>query len=400
MKRWLIFAGVVAVVAGAAGVLWWRSRETEATNYRTVTVEKGDLVQTVRASGTVKPIRLVDVGTQVNGPIQKLNVDFNDLVKAGDLVAQIDPTVYRARLAQEQANLLQSQASVDQAQARLAQAEKDLIRSRELARRDMLSMEDLDAAVATRDTLAAQLKVALAEVEQSKASLQLAQANLDYTVIRSPVDGVVIKRNVSEGQTVVASMSAPVLFQIATDLSQVEIEASVPEADIGTIKEDQPVTFTVDAYADEFTGKVAQIRLAALTVQNVVTYPVIIRAANPDRKLFPGMTANVICEVERQTNVLKVANAALRFRMSAGRSEARINAGTRVWVLRNPHGPPERVKVKPGITDGAFTELREAAEIQAGSLLVTGTNGAAADSKEVVNPFAPPRMPGSRRQQR
>lgn len=396
MKRWMIIAFVILAVIVAAGLIVYGIGKPVKINYRTVTAERGELVQLVRASGVVKPIRLVDVGTQVNGPIQKLHVDFNSLVKAGDLVAQIDPTVYNARLAQERANVLQSEASVDQAQARLAQAEKDLVRSRELARRDMLSQADLDAAVATRDTLAAQLKVAQAEVEQSKASFQLAQANLNYTVIRSPVDGVVIKRNVSEGQTVVASMSAPVLFQIAMDLSQVEIEASVPEADIGTIKEGQPVIFTVDAYTDEFTGKVAQIRLAAATVQNVVTYPVIIRAANPDLKLFPSMTANVLFEVARYDDVVKVPNSALRFKMGGARGDSKAGGGQKLWVLRNADKPPEPVRVKVGITDGKYTELRQASGITEGTVLVVGTNAVGSDGKASVNPFAPPAPPNMR----
>lgn len=398
MKQWKMITGVVVCAAIAGGVIWWRLREPEVARYRTVAVEKGTVVQTVRASGVVKPLRMVDVGTQVNGPIQTLYVDFNDPVKMGDLVAQIEPTVYKARLAQEQANVLQSEASVDQAQTRLAQSEKDLIRSRELAKRDMLSQADLDAALATRDTLAAQLKVAQAEVQQSKASLQLAQANLDYTVIRSPVDGVVIKRNVSAGQTVVASMSAPVLFQIATDLRQVEIEAGVPEADIGTIRLGQRVTFTVDAYPDQFEGKVAQIRLAATMSQNVVTYPVIIRADNPDGKLFPGMTANVICEVACSEDVLKVPNAVLRFKLAEGKG-ARSGGGPKVWVLKSPDRPPEAVKIKLGITDGVCTEMREAAGLEEGSLLVIGTNGVTSGAKEEMkNPFAPSRAPGRRGQ--
>jgi HlyD family secretion protein len=397
MKKWKIIAGVVVAAAVAGGVMWWRSVKPEATQYRTVAVEKGELVQTVRASGTVKPIRLVEVGTQVNGPIQTLYVDFNDQVKTGDLVAQIEPTVYKARLAQEQANVLQSEASVDQAQAKLAQSEKDLLRSRELAKRDMLSQADLDAALAMRDTLAAQLKVALADVEQSKASLQLAQANLNYTVIRSPVDGVVIKRNVSAGQTVVASMSAPVLFQIALDLKQVEIEAGVPEADIGMIRVGQKVTFTVDAYPNEFHGTVAQIRLAATMSQNVVTYPVIIRAENPEVKLFPGMTANVVCEVARREGVLKVPNSVMRFKMATGKGE-KVVAGSKVWLLKSADQPPVAVKVKTGITDGSFVELIEAPGLEEGSLLVIRTNGVATGSKDdVKNPFAPQQPESSRR---
>jgi HlyD family secretion protein len=351
------------------------------------------------------------VGTQVNGPISKLYVDYNDQVKEGDLVAQIDPTVYQARLAQDDANLTQSAATVEQTQAKLTQAEKELARSKELVRRDMLSQEELDAAVANRDTLAAQLKVAVAAVEQAKAALRLSKANLDYTSIHSPVNGVVIARNVSEGQTVVASMSAQVLFLVATDLRQMQVEASIPEADIGKIRLDQPVTFTVDAYDQEFQGKVAQIRLAAATVQNVVTYPVVIRADNPEGKLYPGMTANIICEVARQTGVLKVPNAALRFKPAAaegtgkraatgeagrtrpaGSGEAKRVPRSKVWVESNPEGKPVPIVVKTGITDGNFTEV-EAEQLQAGQEVIIGLAETGAAATATVNPFAP-QMPG------
>lgn len=405
MKRWSIVAGVLVCAAAGGGVWWWKSRGASTPQYRTVPVEKGSLVQSVRATGTLKPLRLVEVGTQVNGPIEKLYVDFNDRVKAGDLVAQIDPTVYKARLAQEQANLLQTEASVDQARARLDQAEKSLVRATELSRRDMISKADLDQAVAERDTLAAQLKVAQASVEQARASLQMAEANLGYTVIRSPVDGVVIDRSVSEGETVVASMTAKTLFMIATDLRQMEIEASIPEADIGSVRQGQEVTFTVDAYGETFTGSVAQIRLAAKTAQNIVTYPVIVRAENKDGKLFPGMTANIICEVARCEDVLKLPNAALRFRMpvpakeggraDAGREGKEKDRGPKVWVLRAPAGMPDAVPVTPGVTDGSFTEIKDPRGIQAGDEVVVGTNAVNSASKDVVNPFTP-QMPRRR----
>ncbi len=407
MKHWSVVSGIVLCAAVGSGVWWWRGRNESKPQYRTVTVEQGSLVQSVRATGTVKPLRLVEVGTQVNGPIEKLYVDFNNEVKAGELVAQIDPTVYKARLAQEQANLLQSEASVEQSRARLDQAEKNLVRARELARRDMISQADLDQAVAERDTLAAQLKVAQASVAQARASLQMAEANLGYTVIRSPVDGVVIERSVSEGETVVASMTAKTLFTIATDLRQIEIEASIPEADIGSIRQGQGVTFTVDAYGETFTGNVAQIRLSAKTAQNIVTYPVIIRAENRECRLFPGMTANITCEVARREDVLKVPNAALRFRMNnsvaaegAVKGKAKEKGpgrGQRIWVLRSPDASPESVRVTPGITDGMHTELKEAVGIRAGDTVVVGTNAVQSGSTDVVNPFTP-QMP--RRRQR
>jgi HlyD family secretion protein len=409
MKKWILTIVVIVAAAAAAigGVFWYRTRNGNAKAYRTATVDVGDLVQTVRATGVIQPIRLVAVGTQVNGPVQKLNVDYNDLVKAGDIVAQIDPAVYQTRLAQSQANLAQSQATVEANRAKLVQADKDLARSRELAKRDMLSPSELDAAVATRDVLAAQLKVSEAAVDQSRAALRTSQTELDYTTIRSPVDGVVIDRNVSEGQTVVASMSAQVLFQIATDLRQIQVEASIPEADIGRIRSGQPVSFTVDAYDETFTGTVGQIRMAAATVQNVVTYPVVIRAANPEGRLFPSMTANISCEVERRTGVLKVPNGALRFSpatdnsTSAGRQKERSGRarGPQVWTQGAEGKPLIPVKVSTGISDGAFTELTDAGELQAGAAVIIGLAENGAAPKATVNPFTPT-MPGGRQRTR
>ena len=407
-RRWILIVVIVAVAGAAAGgFAWWRMTPGNHRNtYRTAKIEQGDIVQTVRATGTVQPLKLVQVGTQVNGPVQKLNVDFNDTVKEGDLVAQIDPAVYKARLAQDQANLVQSMASVDEAKARLAQAEKDLKRCQELARREMVSQQDLDAAVANRDTLAAQLQVTQAAVDQNQAALQLSKANLDYTTIRSPVNGVVVARNVDEGQTVVASMSAQVLFQVATDLRKVQVVASVPEADVGKIRLGQPVTFTVDAYDHDFHGTVSQIRLAAATVQNVVTYPIVIAAENPERELFPSMTATINCEVARRTDVLKVPNAALRFKPAnapkaadtekpASTSKSRFSSGPRkgkVWIEKKPGEPPVASSVTLGITDGSFTELKEPGTLKAGQALIVGLADTGKSGQDTVNPFTP-RMP-------
>ena len=406
MKKWIVLA-VVLLAAGGA-YFWWKRHTGQAqeAGYRTAKIERGDLVQSVRATGIVQPILMVQVGTQVNGPVRKLYVDFNDRVKAGDLVAQIDPIVYEARLAQDQANLTQSEASVEETKAKLVQADKELERSRKLMQREMLSQSDLDAAIATRDTLAAQLKVVEAAVEQAKASLRLSKANLDYTTIRSPVDGIVIARNVSEGQTVVASMSAQVLFNVATDLRQVQVEASVPEADIGRVHVGQPVVFTVDAFEQSFTGKVSQVRRSATTVQNVVTYPVIILAENADEKLFPGMTASIVCEVAHLTNVLKVANAALRFKPEGALAEqaeekpaaasGHPHRGAKLWAQDGPGLPPKPVHIRTGLTDSSFTEIREPAEIAEGQEVIVGAATASNDSKSdaTVNPFAPPRPPG------
>jgi HlyD family secretion protein len=433
MKRILIIIAVLAALGGG-GWYWWSSQHKETQrSFKTVKVDRGVIVQTVKATGLVQPVLSVLVGTQVNGPVRKLYVDYNDRVKVGDLVAQIDPTVYQARFAQDEANLHQSTASLDEANAKLTQSEKELARSKELAKRELLSQSDLDAAIASRDTLAAQVKVAEANVEQAKAALQVSKANRDYTTIRSPVDGVVIARNVDEGQTVVASMTAQTLFSIATDLKHMQVQASIPEADIGMVHTNQSVAFNVDAYELDFTGTVAQIRLAASTVQNVVTYPVIIRAENPDEKLFPGMTASISCEVGRHENALRVPNAALRFKPDNAEVPQRSGGGSRgggsgggggfaggprsgaaggeggshgggkpknvVWVLDPTNPVPRAVFVRVGLNDGAFTEIKEPSKLEEGADLAIGYESAesASSASATVNPFAPKMMGGSGR---
>lgn len=416
MKTWL-FIFLFLAAAGGGGWFAWRKwgRQEKVATYRTVKIERGDVAQIVRATGTVQPVKLVQVGTQVNGIVQKLYVDFNSRVKAGDVVARIDPSVYQANLSQSEANLTRSQAAVDEARAGLLKASNDLARATGLATNQMISSADFDTAVANAASAGAQLKVALAQVQQTAAALDLAKANLSYTVITAPVDGIVIARNVDEGQTVVASMSAQTLLTIATDLRTVLISASVPEADIGPVSMGQKVTFNVDAYPMTFTGQVNQIRLAASTVQNVVTYPVMVRADNPGEKLFPGMTANISCVIAERTNVLRVANAALRFKpeksdndgksAKSGKTEkankpaaAGSHAGApprggrggekkpKLYV-QQPDGSLTPLRIVTGITDGTFTEI-SGDDLREGLDVVTGMseNGA---KNAVVNPFLP-----------
>ncbi|MDI6732543.1 MAG: efflux RND transporter periplasmic adaptor subunit [Planctomycetota bacterium] len=314
MKKLIIIGSIILLTV----IIWWGVKWFSGANnhiiYRLAKVEKGDVIQTVNATGIVQPIKLVQVSTQVTGPIKRLYADFNSRVRESEVVAQIDPAVYETKVAQNKANLSRSIAEVERVNANLTQAEKELARAKELAKRDLISQSELDVAIANYASISAQLKVALASVEQNKSILQMSEVDLAYTTIKSPVDGVVISRNVNEGQTVVGSMSAQTIFIIATDLRQIQIEASIPEADIGKIKDRQPVIFTVDAYPEiEFSGVVTQVRLSATTVQNVVTYAVIISAENHKGILFPGMTANLTLEVNRRTDVLKVPNAALRF---------------------------------------------------------------------------------------
>ncbi|MBI5116403.1 efflux RND transporter periplasmic adaptor subunit [Candidatus Poribacteria bacterium] len=408
MKRLSVVLVLASVVATASAAMVACRGNGANQRFRTAKLERGEIVQVVKATGVIQPIKLVQVGTQVNGPVKKLYVDFNDRVKSGQIVAQIDPAAYEAQTAQNEANLKRSIADVEQIEARLRQAERDLKRAQDLAAQGLVAQSELDAAVANRDALTAQVKLSKAVVEQSKATLNLSQTNLGYTTIRAPVDGVVIDRNVNEGQTVVASLSAQTLFVIATDLKQIQVEASIPEADIGNIRVGEPVSFTVDAYPDaKFHGAVAQIRLAAATLQNVVTYPVIINAENPGEKLFPNMTANISCEVARRENVLKLPNSALRFKPPENAARAGSRSPTRnpeakaspeqgnrseIWTP-GPEGP-KAVSVTLGIADGFFTEVL-AGELREGQEVITGL-AEQGEKEGTVNPFAPPRFPAQR----
>ncbi len=400
---------ILLVLALGGGAAWWFGfRGAEApVKFRTAKVERGELRVAVAATGTVQPFLLVQVGTQVTGTIQKLMVDFNSKVKAGDIVAQIDPSPFQAKVDQDRANVAKAQADVLRVKAQLTQAEKELVRARELQKKELISGSDLDTAVANFDSLAAQVKVSEASVIQAQAVLESSTVNLRYTTIHSPIDGVVISRNVDVGQTVAASLSAPTIYVIADDMKRMQIQASVAEADIGRIKEAMDVTFTVDAYrTDRFKGKVSQIRLSATTVQNVVTYTVMIDAANPGSKLLPGMTANVSFEIAQYTDVLKIPNAALRFTPPepAGataakpeaapavdpsapkppRGERRKDQQSRVWIAGA--GGPVAVHVVADATDGTWTRLVKG-ELTEGQELLTGVILEGADP--TTNPFAP-----------
>ena len=327
-----IFIGVAIVVALAVGwtVMSGGSAApvTEA-NFETAEVDRGAIRSVVSASGPVRPIVTVDIGSQLSGQIAELYVDFNDETKEGDLIARIDPLTFATRVRQAEADLNVAEAGVAlqeaaivRVKANLGLAEREVDRQRPLASRGNVSASVLDAAETTLATTRAdlvsaeaQLKNARALVDQRMASLEQAKIDLERTEIRSPINGVVIERAVDVGQTVAASFSAPVLFQIAQDLSEIQVEASVDEADIGGIAEGNQVSFTVDAYPNrEFQGRVSQVRLAPVELNNVVTYTVIINAANPGRRLLPGMTANVELITGERADVLRVPNRALRFR--------------------------------------------------------------------------------------
>jgi len=354
IKRALVSMSIlVAFLFGCKG---------DTPSYRTDPVTRGDIQHAVTATGTVNAVTTVLVGTQVSGTIKTLYVDFNSRVKKGQLIAQIDPSTFESQVQQAQANLLAAQANLEKAESSLANDKKTFERNKELLAKKLVAQSDLDTAETNYQTDKAQVASAKAQIEQAKASLDFVKQNLAYTRIVSPVDGVVISRNVDVGQTVAASFQTPTLFTIAQDLTKMQIDTNVAESDIGVVKVGQEVEFTVDAYPDTtFKGKAWQIRQAPITVQNVVTYDVVILVNNHDLRLMPGMTANVSIIIVTKHDVLRITNAAMRFRFSEKPAGAGASAGPSekkgpaVWVLEN--GKPKRLAVTLGISDGTYTEI-------------------------------------------
>ena len=305
---------ILAAVLAGGGFYLLKNREN-GVQFKTVKVSRGEIRATVTATGTVSAVTTVLVGTQVSGTIKQIFVDFNSPVKKGQLLAQIDPALSEAKVAQTRANLKAAEANVEKAEAALQDAERTLERNRILFTRNFIARSDLDTAETNRVSALAQLNLAKAQVEQQRAALKQEETNLNHTRILSPVDGIVISRNVDIGQTVAASFQTPTLFSIAQDLTRMQIDTNVDEADIGKVKVGQSVQFTVDAYPDHtFSGRVSEIRNAPTTIQNVVTYNVIVKVANPELKLKPGMTANVSIVTAVERNILTIPNAALRFK--------------------------------------------------------------------------------------
>jgi len=315
IRHGIVAAVVVALVAG--GVYFYRKRGVQAAEgaFRTVQVERGDIRVAISSTGTLSAISTVTVGSQVSGQVTDVLVDFNDPVKKGQVIARIDPKTYEAQIAQGNAQVASARASLSQAQATLLNAELDYKRKADLGARQLVARSDVDLAKAALDQARAQVNAAQASIRQQAASTQTTQVNLDRTVIRSPVDGVVLTRSIEPGQTVAASLQAPELFTIAEDLAKMKIELAVDEADIGQVRTGQNVSFTVDAFPDrQFRGMVEQVRLSATTTNNVVTYPVVVTVDNSDGTLLPGLTVNAEIEVSKREDVLKVSNAALRFK--------------------------------------------------------------------------------------
>jgi HlyD family secretion protein len=376
----IALAALVALVAGAGYYYHQKRADADAQyRYKTQALSRGGLTRTVSANGTLNPVTLVSVGTQVSGTVKKLHVDFNDRVKAGQVLAELDDAIFSAQVRQSDANLAAAQAAL--ALARASEA-----RLQELFRQEYVSRQELDQAIQARQAAEAQVRLARAQNDRDRA-------NLGYSVIRSPVSGVVVDRQVDVGQTVAASFQTPTLFKIAQDLTQMQIFTSFAEADVAPIRVGQPVRFSVDAFPNRsFEGKVKQIRLNPTTQQNVVTYNVVVAVENPDQILLPGMTAYVSIAVAQRENALLVPNTALRFRpaqtdrggetgghadaagppAAAGGERRRRDTGSgTVHVLAE--GKPKPVKIGIGISDSRFTEVTSG-PLKEGDLVIVGEN--------------------------
>jgi len=377
----IIIGSAIVVLILAAGLFFYLTSGNNGPKFRTQAAAQGDIRATVTATGTMNAVTTVLVGTQVSGTIKTLFVDFNSPVKKGQILAQIDPATFQAQVDQARANLLAAQANVQKAEASVVDTRRTLERNKTLFARNLIAKSDVDTAETNSLSAEAQLSASKAAVAQTRAALDFAETNFRYTKIISPVDGTVISRNVDVGQTVAASFQTPTLFNIAQDLTRMQIDTSVDEADIGKIKVDQPVEFSVDAYPDiTFKGKVSEVRNAPITVQNVVTYDVVVKVDNPDLKLKPGLTANVSIILDEKKGVLRVPNSTLRFRPAETSKETTPQKGpadqkgSAVWVLADKK--PKRVGVKTGISDGNYTEILSGDLKEGDAVIVESISGA------------------------
>jgi HlyD family secretion protein len=365
-RRLLLSGLLLLLLAGAAaGALWWSLRTTNSVKYVTVPVTRGSITRTVTATGTVNPELTVIVGSYVSGVIQQLFCDYNTRVKVGQVCAKIDPRPYETVVEQSKANLAVAQAQLQKDQAALDYAKITVERQTRLVQKNAATVDALDNAKSLYEQAIAQIGLDEATIQQRQAALDAAQVNLDYTNITSPVEGTVVSRNVTQGQTVAASFQTPTLFLIATDLTKMQVDTNISESDIGGIKEGDKATFTVDAFPRRvFEGTVSQVRQSPQTVQNVVTFDAVISVANRDLALKPGMTASARIIVDQRSDVMRVPNQALRYlpgRVAATQTSPTptittpTSEGSSLWVLRG--GQPQAVSITPGLDDENFTEI-------------------------------------------
>lgn len=375
----LVVATVVfAIVGGISG--------SKQVKYDTKDIERCTITQVVEASGTINPVNTVSVGSTVSGLIKEIYVDYNDVVKKGQILAQIDPANFIAQVQQNQAQINNAQANLQKLQAIANYDQKQYARYKNLYAKNFVAKSELDEKLSTYQSDLAQMNAARAQINQYQASLKTAQTNLGYTKIVAPVDGTVISREIDLGSPVAASFQAPELFTIAQDLTKMQIEVSVSEADIGKVKEGQDVTYTLDGYPDStFEGKVTQVRLSPTTVSNVVTYTVIVDVNNEDLKLKPGMTANVSIITNKSENVLCVPNMALKFTPDINGPKYK-NQG--LWILEN--GRAKRVDIETGASDDSSTEVISKS-LGEGMKVIMGIQGK--NSKKNSNGGGHPPMP-------
>jgi HlyD family secretion protein len=436
-RTWRIVAAAALVLALGAGI-WRLTARPAAPSYGTARVRRQTITKSITATGTLQAVTTVQVGTEVSGTVSALYADYNSTVKKDQVIARLDPSQFQAQLSQANATWLSAQANVQAAQsnvlaadaavqsaqanadrtaAALLDAQKSFDRTRQLVEAQVGAAMDLQTAQSTLSQAAAQNQQAIAQINQAKAQAQasrsqvaqaqalsaqakaavdLAQVNLDHTIVKAPIDGVVVARNVDVGQTVAASLQAPTVFLIANDLTRMQVLANIDEADVGQLGPDSKVTFTVDAYpTDVFQGAIAQIRLAPQTVQNVVTYTAVINVPNPDLKLKPGMTANVTVITAERDNVLAIPNAALRFRASAASTSSKPQLppnpqphSPAVWKLQNNQINP--VPIQPGLTDGTHTEVLSGNLTEGDTIAVPpAATGVKPAQPAVRSPFAP-----------
>lgn len=386
-QRILLWSGIALAVTALASSPFWLSKKQTIT-YQTVPVERGNLSAKVTASGTLSALVTVQVGSQVSGRIQQLMVDYNSPVRKGQALAKLDPQLFLATVNQSRANYLEAKSGLEKSRVQALEALRQYRRTKLLAEQRLIAQADLDAAQSNLGVANAQVTASQASVERARASLHQAEVNLNYTTIYSPIDGVVISRSVDAGQTVAASFQSPTLFQIAQDLRKIQVDASIAEADIGQLKPGMKAEFTVDAYPNRhFIGTVRQIRNAAQTVQNVVTYDAVIDVSNKDLLLKPGMTANVSILYAERNGVLCIPNAALRFhppvdsdkqKEQPKRVRKEVDASKRsVWTLVD--NKPHRIRITTGISDGSMTEV-VGGELKEGDRLITESTGGKSDS--------------------
>src|SRR3989339_328621 len=379
MKKYLTIGIPCLIAIIVASIFFLGSKEN--IQYKTANIDRGAISKNVTATGIINPVRTVLIGSQVSGLISKLYADFNSVVKKGQVVAQIDPVPFEHQVKKAEATLATAIASLEKAKVNSKNNRKNYLRSKKLFAKKVISINDLDAARTTYEAGLADEKLAESQILQAKASLEIAKTDLKYTVIVSPLDGIVISRDVDVGQTVVSSFQTPPLFHIAEDLVHMQVNTNVDEADIGMVKVGQDAKFTVDAFPDDvFEGKVVEIRMSPVIFQNVVTYNTLINVDNSSLKLKPGMTANTSILVAKVEHVLRVPNAALRYtpsevlkngtdKKTAIEKKFTKKSSSSIWMLE--HGKLKQVAVKLGIGDDTFTEILES-DVKEGQEAGTG----------------------------